>query len=261
MRIEIEHNLSLSLSPGSGQLLLHLLLTPGSGPTQTVESWSVEAQGIGNAGRFTDAYGNGVHLVNQGRIEGDVTVAARGVVVTRDTHGVLGRPEGEPVVALYKRVTPLTPPPAELLAGFEAGGNRLDMLHRLMALVGEPRSAAQQTQMQADGGQSQSQSQGEDPATAENLAHRFIGAARSLDIPARFVAGYLVGDDEHEGGLHAWAEAFDDRLGWIGFDPVLQLCATERHVRLAVGLNGAAAVSLRTVPVGEISQSAVVTGT
>ncbi|NGP17327.1 transglutaminase domain-containing protein [Devosia aurantiaca] len=258
MRIEIEHNLSLSLSPGSGQLLLHLLLTPGSGPMQTVESWSVEAQGIGNAGRFTDAYGNGVHLVNQTRIEGDVTVAARGVVVTRDTHGVLGRPEGEPVVALYKRVTPLTEAPAELLAGFEIEGNRLDILHRLMSLVGESHSTARQTQMQADGGQLQSQ--GEEPATAGDLAHWFIGAARSLDIPARFVAGYLVGDDEHEGGLHAWAEAFDDRLGWIGFDPVLQLCATERHVRLAVGLDGAAAVSLRTVPAGEISQSALVTG-
>lgn len=258
MRIEIEHTLSLSPTPGPGQLLLHLLLTPGSGPTQTVESWSVEAQGIGNAGRFADAYGNHVHLVNQSRSEGDVVIAARGVVNTRDTHGVLGRPDKEPVPALYKRITPLTVAPVELLAQVEHTGSRLDLLHRLMAAAGKAGSAPQQTQMQVDGVQSQSQGGGD--LNSDDLVHRFIAAARAFDIPARFVFGYLVGDEEHEGGLHAWAEAFDDGLGWIGFDPVLQLCATERHVRLAVGLDAEAAVSLRTVPVGTIMQRAVVTG-
>ena len=60
------------------------------------------------------------------------------------------------------------------------------------------------------------------------------------------------------GGLHAWAEAFDDGLGWIGFDAQYQLCPTERYVRLAVGLDAETALPVRTVPVAEIVQKASV---
>ena len=44
MRIEIDHTLTLSLQPGWNQLMLHLLLTPAAGPTQSDETW----QGIEN---------------------------------------------------------------------------------------------------------------------------------------------------------------------------------------------------------------------
>ena len=99
MRISIRHQMSMTPPPGTAHAVLQLLLTPQSGPTQTVESWSVEMAGIGNAGRFTDAYGNVAHLVNQSRPEGTLTVTVAGLVETRDTHGVLGRPAGEPVPA------------------------------------------------------------------------------------------------------------------------------------------------------------------
>ena len=156
MRIEIDHTLNLSLLPGTGQLVLHLLLTPASGPSQTVESWSVEVAGIGNAGRFRDGYGNAVHLVNQPRPEGEVAIAARGVITTQDVNGVLGRPAGEPVPALYKRVTALTKAPEGLVGALrERRANRLDTLHALMALVGEtlglPEEDDAAGQMQATG--------------------------------------------------------------------------------------------------------------
>ncbi|MCP8884851.1 transglutaminase family protein [Devosia sp. XJ19-1] len=265
MRIDIEHKLTLSLQPGTVHAVLHLLLTPPSGPSQTVESWSVEIAGIGNAGRFSDAYGNAVHLVNQSRPEGDILVAARGVISTRDTNGVLGKPGGEPVPSLYRRVTPLTKAPVTLYGKFRnAKESRLDVLHALMGRIGEtlgqPETEDAPTQMQATGEQAQSQSSGEAPELppAADYAHLFIGAARALDIPARFVCGYVAEGDGPAAGLHAWAEAFDDRLGWIGFDASHQLCPTERYVRLAVGLDAESALPLRTVPVGDITQKAVV---
>ncbi len=261
MRIEIDHSLTLTLPAGAAQAVLHLLLTPGSGPAQTVESWSVEVAGIGNAGRFTDAYGNMVHLVNQSRPEGEIVLRARGVVTTKEVNGVLGKPVGEPVPALYKRVTPLTKAPVTLYGKFRTGKEtRLDSLHALMARVGEtlglPEKADEQVQMSADG--AQMQKQGGDVAElppAADYAHLFIGAARALDIPARFVTGYLAPSADHPGGLHAWAEAYDDGLGWIGFDSSLQICSTERYVRLAVGLDAESALPLRAVPVGDLVQS------
>ena len=81
---------------------------------------------------------------------------------------------------------------------------------------------------------------------------------RSRARPARYVCGYVAAGDGHEGGLHAWAEAFDDGLGWIGFDAVHQICPTARYVRLAVGLDADCTLPVRTVPVAEIAQKASV---
>lgn len=266
MRMEIEHELTLSLPQGTGQTVLHLLLTPAGGPTQTVESWSVELAGIGNAARFKDAYGNLVHLVNQSRPDGDIVVRARGVVSTKDTHGVVGRPGGEPVPTLYKRVTPLTKAPdAAVMDGLrDRAQNRVDLLHALMARVGEvlgvDEAPAGQTQMQADGAPVQAQGESAPLPPAADYAHLFIAAARALDIPARYVSGYVMAGEHHQGGLHAWAEAYDEGLGWIGFDARQQICPTDRHVRLAVGLDAEGAQGLRTVPVGEIVQGATLRG-
>src|SRR5690606_5452131 len=146
------------------------------------------------------------------------------VVTTKDTSGVLGRPSGEPVPALYRRVTALTKAPATVHGKFRAGKqSQLDTLHGLMARVGEilglPEQIQSQTQMSAEGAQVQRQGGASGLPPAEDYAHLFIGAARALDIPARFVSGYLVPGEDHDGGLHAWAEALDERLGWIGFDP------------------------------------------
>lgn len=258
MRISIRHQLSVTPPPGTVHAVLQLLLTPQSGPTQKVESWSVEMAGIGNAGRFTDAFGNAVHLVNQSRPEGALVVTVSGQVETTDKHGVLGRPGGEPVPALYRRVTTQTKVPVSLYGKFRDNKvSRLDLLHALMARVGEVLGVAEepeqtQTQMAADGSQAQSQGAPTAPALppASDYAHAFIGACRALDIPARYVTGYLMGASG-DAAFHAWAEAHDDGLGWIGFDPLLQLCPTDRHVRLAVGLDANGAQPVRVVPAGD----------
>ena len=80
------------------------------------------------------------------------------------------------------------------------------------------------------------------------FAHAFIGAARALDIPTRYVTGYVAehGDDAF---WHAWAEAWDDGLGWIAFDPALGYCPTDKHVRVATGLDAGSVPPVRSVPV------------
>lgn len=254
MRISIHHQLSVTPPPGTGHTVLQLLLTPQSGVAQKVASWSVEMAGIGNAGRFADAFGNAVHLVNQSKPEGPLLVTVRGAVETTDRHGVIGRPGGEPVPALYRRITPLTKAPVALYGKFRGSkDSRLDILHALMARVGEVLGTAEpltQTQMAADGSQSQTTASKSLPPAAD-YAHAFIGACRALDIPARYVTGYLAGAAEGQSAFHAWAEAYDDGLGWIGFDPQLQLCPADRHVRLAVGLDGLSAQPVRMVPAGD----------
>jgi transglutaminase-like putative cysteine protease len=49
----------------------------------------------------------------------------------------------------------------------------------------------------------------------------FIGQARSLKIPARFIMGFPLPKDTAEGdvtGYHCWAEFFDEARGWLPLD-------------------------------------------
>jgi hypothetical protein len=179
-------------------------------------------------------------------------------VETKDLAGVLGGVPGEPVAALYKRQTEsATAPPGIVERFVDSKDSRLAILHGLMAAIGDHFGVVveddEQRQMLADGTSTQSQSMGTaEPIDAAALAHGFVGACRALDIPARVVTGYLLDAPEGVSPFHVWAEAFDDGLGWIGFDPSIQLCPTDRHLRLAAGLDLGDAQPLKMVPVSDL---------
>lgn len=254
MQIVIRHQLSIALGSGSAHAVQQLLLTPSSGPAQTVKSWTIACEGMETGARFVDAFGNQCHLVSQTRPEGDLAISVEGTVETLDRNGVLGRIAGEPVPALFRRITPLTRPDIAVYGQFQGvTTGRIALLHALMGRVGELYGVeTEETETtEAQTGQSQSQSQGGEPGpvvAAAELAHAFIGAARMLEIPARFVTGYLLGSEEAPAAFHAWAEAYSDEIGWIGFDAALGLCPTDHHVRVAIGLDALSAAPVRSVP-------------
>jgi hypothetical protein len=254
MQISIRHTISLAVGEGLPRAVQHLLLTPQDSAVQKVREWRIEAPGMDQATGFIDAYGNRAHLSSQTRPEPEMTISAGGIVETFDRSGVVGRLERDPVPALFRRVTALTRPVGAITGKFRTaprdGRERIPLLHAVMARVGEVLGGdgQSQTQAHAEDGQSQSQSQGGSAAVAVDYAHAFIGAARALDIPARFVSGYLAADGDEAAAFHAWAEAWDDGLGWIGFDAMLGLCPAERHVRVAAGLDAVSAAAVRSVP-------------
>ena len=50
--------------------------------------------------------------------------------------------------------------------------------------------------------------------------------------------------NEQEAG-HAWAEAFVEYLGWVGFDPANGIGITQAYVRVAAGLDYLGAAPVR----------------
>lgn len=255
MKIAIRHSMSLALGSGISRSVQHLLLTPQSGPTQKVHEWSIEMPGFAGAAAFTDAFGNKAHLVNQLKPDAELVISVTGVVETIDRNGVIGRVPGDIPPALYRRPTPATKAAGAIASKFSAapktGQDRIALLHGLMARVAEV--IGETGQSQAQDGQTQSQGEAARPA-ASAYAHAFIGAARGLEIPARYVTGYLYGSETEPPELHAWAEAWDDGLGWIAFDAMLMLCPTDRHVRVAVGLDATSTMPVRAIPVVGVPQ-------
>ncbi len=80
----------------------------------------------------------------------------------------------------------------------------------------------------------------------QDHAHVFISAARILGVPARYINGcFLSGTIAPSEAHHAWAEAWVEGLGWVGFDPANGMCPTERYLRLACGLDAASAALIR----------------
>jgi len=244
MKLSLRHTLTLPLG-SPARAVAHLLLTPSNTPQQRIERWSIDMPGIADAAAFRDGYGNRAHLVSQVKPEAEIVVTVNGVVETFDKAGVLGKLDHDTPPALFRRLLPTERVDAELIKGLAGRADRIAVLHELMdrvhALV-TPEAATQDQDQDQDG---QSQSQGETEAPADALME-FIRAARGLGIPARHVTGYVVEGDTAK--RHAWAEAWDDGLGWIGFDPALNVCPADGHIRLAAGLDVIGTVGVRTVP-------------
>ncbi len=74
----------------------------------------------------------------------------------------------------------------------------------------------------------------------QDFAHILLLMLRLLNIPARYVSGYVCPKDSSlrgEGATHAWVEAFIPYYGWLGIDPTNNCVVNDLHVRLAIGRN------------------------
>jgi transglutaminase-like putative cysteine protease len=74
----------------------------------------------------------------------------------------------------------------------------------------------------------------------QDFAHILLVMLRLVDIPARYVSGYVCPNKSGmrgEGATHAWVEAYIPFFGWIGIDPTNNCIVNDSHVRLAVGKN------------------------
>ncbi len=72
----------------------------------------------------------------------------------------------------------------------------------------------------------------------QDFAHVMLQVLRTLNIPGRYVSGYICPNKNGmrgEGATHAWVEAWLPQQGWTGIDPTNNAWVTNRHVKLAVG--------------------------
>jgi transglutaminase-like putative cysteine protease len=245
MRIVIEHRTEYRYDAPVGHAVQSLRLTPPESRSQHVVDWSIVIPGYREGVRYTDAFGNIVDLVSPDGHESTLTITASGVVETVDLGGVTGFTAETTPPSVFLRGTAATRADGALLrlAAESTAPARLDTLHALMAAIHQ-RVAYRTGSTNSTTTASEAFAAGS--GVCQDHAHIFIAAARTLGIPARYVTGYLLLDDDSDAvAHHAWAEAFTPELGWIGFDPANNVCPTERYVRLAIGIDAPGAAPIR----------------
>ena len=241
MQISIRHTTQYSYGAAGSSAVQRLRLTPSDNRAQKVRSWSIEAKGIEHAAQYVDGFGNRVHLVTHAGPYDSLSVAAAGEVETVDTGGVVGDLGEAANPRLFLRATPLTRSSRAIDAMADALPARL-MLDRMHLILEAIAARVAYVTNATTSGTSAPEAFDAGTGVCQDHAHIFIAAARRLVVPARYVTGYLhVEAEEAAVAHHAWAEAWLDELGWVGFDPANHICPTERYVRLACGFDAASA--------------------
>lgn len=237
MQLAIRHTTHYRFDQPVIHGLQQLRLKPRSSPGQAVIDWRMTLEGAQVEVEYEDQNRNRTTLASAIPGAMEVTITCEGLVETADRSGIVGPHSGFMPLWLYRNQTDLTEPGGKMraLATALRAENRdcLDQLHRLAAMVLETvRYEIGHTTASTPAEQALASGHG----VCQDHAHVFIGCARMLGIPARYVSGYLLMDDriDQEAG-HGWAEAHIDGLGWVGFDISNGICPDHRYVRVATG--------------------------
>ncbi len=250
MKFFVEHRTDYVYDRPFEHAVQALRLTPPTGGGQIVHEWIIDAPGIDGAAAYVDGFGNLVHVVTPPGPVTAMTITARGLIETSDTGGVVGFVGEAAPPAVFLRRTPATTADKAIMEFAEsvAAADRLSTLHALMAGVhGRVAYEVASTHSGTTAVEAFRAGRG----VCQDHAQIFIAAARHLGIPGRYVTGYLHVEDESAFAHHAWAEAYTDELGWIGFDAANGICPTPAYARLACGLDAAAAAPVRGIRMGQ----------
>jgi len=236
MRLRISHTTEYTYDEPVPYSLQRLRLTPVSGPAQKVLNWAITVDGAKIEAGYADQYGNRTELVSVEGAEHTIRITASGEVETQDRAGVFGAHQGFCPLWLFLRETPRTKPGKlvkELAKGVK-GDSELAQMHALMEAIHETVAytpGTTNTETTAE------EALGARTGVCQDHAHIFISAARLMDIPARYISGYLLMEGQSEQvATHAWAEVHLPGLGWVGFDAANKLCPNDSYVRIASGL-------------------------
>lgn len=254
MRLRVTHETAYRYERPATRAIQILRLTPRGFDTQFVVSSRIEVDADCRLDNSVDPFGNRVSSFTvEGPIEA-LTITAYSEFETQDSHGVVrGQAERMPA-EVYLRHTSLTTADAAIRdvareSSAEAKGDAIDTCHGIMRRLREHmRFEVNLTDTGTTAGDAFAMGHG----VCQDFSHIFIAAARYLGMPARYVGGYLFDPDKpdaHEAG-HAWAEALIPDLGWVSFDPANGVSATDRYLRVAIGLDYLGAAPVRGMRYG-----------
>lgn len=245
MRIAVEHVTRYSYEEEVSYGIQSLRLTPAGFAGQKIIDWRIESRPESVMTVSRDGFGNIVSLLTVTVPHREIEIKANGAVEVEDCHGVVHGLADFVPLRVYLKTTPLTAPDGGIgdLLGSVGAKEKIPILHDLMSRI---RDDVEYLPGVTSVGTSAAEALTSGKGVCQDHAHIFIAAARAAAIPARYVTGYILLDGlETAEAHHAWAEAWVEGLGWVGFDVANRICPNDRYVRMAVGLDAKDAAPVR----------------
>lgn len=244
MLISIRHTTRYTYPEPAAYSVQSLRLRPPSFRGQKVLSWTVKTSAPGQPLAFVDGFGNAVELIAINAPHKELLIEASGKVETENFNGVVRDLPGGAPPRVFLKDTPQTMADDAIrtLAKGVAAKDELASMHALSERIAE---AVPYEKGMTNAHTCAAEALSAGKGVCQDHAHIFIAAARVLQLPARYVTGYLATDTAEESEAHhAWAEAWIEGLGWVGFDVSNNLCPTDGYVRLTTGLDATSAAPI-----------------
>jgi transglutaminase-like putative cysteine protease len=265
----VRHTTTFRYEPAVRESVMEVRLQPRSDGDQRCLSFTLDVDPAANTMQYRDFTGNTVHHFDIAGTHAQVKVAAESAVEVQSMPAPRTVDSGDwadldALVAGNDYWEMLLPShfaqssaPLEQLAqelGCKRRGNPLAVLTELNEAV--YRSFAyvpNSTKVDSPIEEALQTRQG----VCQDFAHIMIALVRRLNVPCRYVSGYMFHRDEAEkdrsleGASHAWVEALVPSLGWVAFDPTNNLVGADRHIRVAIGRDYADVPPTRGVYKGE----------
>ena len=244
MKLEIRHETVYRYDVHAHHSTQYLRLTPPSTDHQRVVEWQLNLPGKASSG--VDAFGNIFHVLTLDHPHDEIHLIASGVVETTDQPWQQSAGLLSPLVFL--RTTPLTECDHALrqFAQPFAAAIATDPTTGLQQLAAAILDAMPYRKGETFSDTPAAMAFAQGAGVCQDHSHVFIACCRQLGIPARYVSGYLVTDDEGHVASHAWAEAWFAEA-WHGFDISNAMTPDGHHLTLAVGLDYLDACPVRGV--------------
>ena len=236
MKLRITHTTTFTYDCAVSEAYMEMRLTPLDAGGQRCESFRLATDPPGEARGYADRFGNHVRHFDTLAPHDRLVVTARSEVQTpvgyADSDGELSLLDAYD----YRQPTAYTPQTASIRAFAREAAVPGDPLATAGALCRAVHRALAYTPGSTTVRTTADEALGAAQGVCQDFAHVMIAACRALDLPARYVSGYMFAPQRGTASAsHAWVDVFVPGPGWISLDPTHDGQQTDHYVRLAVG--------------------------
>lgn len=239
MRIRVNHKTIYKFDSIVPRLTQSLKLYPSKCKNQKIINWTVKSNKGSIINSYTDALGHKILNLFNNNIKGKQIISSEGVIDTRDFSGVMKGLSDKVSHLCFLRQTKLTEPCSKIIELSKKikkkENNIINFCHELNLICSESiKYVSGSTNSVTSARKSIEMGQG----VCQDFAHILISLARSNNLPARYINGFLLEDkNSKESFSHAWVEIYVENLGWIAFDPSHKKCIDDKYIRISCGLD------------------------
>jgi transglutaminase-like putative cysteine protease len=247
MRVLVNHLTRLDFVDEVSESVMDTHLGPRDDPDQRVRRFQVRLQPGGHVRRYEDGFGNVAHLVTSMRPHTFLQLSVESEVETHltdpfalpsrapDPLGPIELADGldpSPLIPRFQVIEDMAAP-FRSAATFETVRGMMEMIYRDFSYKPGVTDVTTSVEQVVEGRH----------GVCQDFAHLLIGLCRAIEIPARYVSGYIVTAGHTESqtpsrgadASHAWVEVFTPTHGWRGFDPTNNLVVNDHYVKVAIG--------------------------